>query len=344
MPPYSNTTTTMNHRSATTSQPSFTTLHPDIIQSHILNKLDGTSLASTSCVSTELNNLINAENLWKNCCSNQWPSSLDPLVQPHITNHRFFFSDASSSVHNLHLGHPVGDVLCSSQSPKMKNLISAVDIFYEDKLIFSRVIATESSASWLSCSPFKIDILEPKEVFPTSVKITGDDRNCMAEMEKSLKLSWILIDGDSNRALNVSSMCPVSVCRHWLTGDIKVKYATVVPDRRNRDGGEALMQCGVVVSCKEGEEMHVKEVSLLVEDDEGLVLYGNEGLEIVQEVIKGERSVKNSNEERKRYEKFDKLKSDLSEMKERKEHRLDTIVVFSGVSVFLSLCMLFLST
>ncbi|GAA0169632.1 hypothetical protein LIER_24073 [Lithospermum erythrorhizon] len=319
----------MNHGGEAAAPTAFTSIHEEIIKSHILNKLDGKSLASTSCVSTEFKSLSNGEILWKTICSNHFPSSLNPLVQTNMTNHRLFFSDVSSAVHHLPLTPP-------SQRPKIKNLVSAVDIFYEDEVVFSRVINTESCSSWFSCSPFKIDILEAKEVFPTNVKITGDDQMCMAALEKGMKLSWIMIDGDSKKALNVSSLCPVAVRRNWLGGEIQIRYAMVVPDSRYCDDGEALVQCGVVVSYREGEEMQVKELSLIVEDSEGLILDGNEGLAIVQEVINGERGVKNSDEERERYEKFINYKSDLTEMK------LDMFVVFTGVSLFLSLCMVLL--
>ncbi|KAG9149097.1 hypothetical protein Leryth_010691 [Lithospermum erythrorhizon] len=323
----------MNHGGTAAAPTEITSIHEEIIKSHILNKLDGKSLASTSCVSTEFKSLSNGEILWKNICSNHFPSSLNPLVQTNITNHRLFFSEVSSAVQHLPLSHP-------TKCPKIKNLVSAVDIFYEDEVVFSRVINTESCSSWFSCSPFKIDILEPEEVFSTNVKITGDDQMCMDALEKGMKLSWIMIDGDSKKALNVSSLYPVSVRRQsLLSGEIQIKitYAMIVPDNRYNDDGEALVQCGVVVSCREGEEMQVKELSLIVEDSEGLILDGNEGLEIVQEVIKWERRMKNSDEEREKYKKFISYKSDLTEMK------LDMFVVFTGVSLFLSLCMVLLS-
>ncbi|GAA0151600.1 hypothetical protein LIER_10289 [Lithospermum erythrorhizon] len=320
-----------NHN--TTPPPSITAVHHDIIESHILKRLDGQTLASTSCVSSEFNTLCNKENLWKNICNIYFPSTLDLLLHNKISSHRTFFSSASSAVHHL---NPTSS---QPNSPKIKKLISAVDISFEDKIICSRVIVTDSSSSWFSCSPCRIDILEPKEVVPTSVKLSIDEGECMKHLEKSMKVSWILLDPDTNIALNVCSKNPVLVKRHWLTGEFQVKYATVVPDcRRFRGGGGGLVQCGVVVTCRMNEEreMHVKEVSMIMEDLEGLILDGSQGLEVLQQVLmNGKRKKIDAIDEKERYEIFVRLKTDFFDEKQRREQRLDMMCIFTSVSIFL---------
>ncbi|KAG2286115.1 hypothetical protein Bca52824_045719 [Brassica carinata] len=47
-------------------------------------------------------------------------------------------------------------------------------------------------------------------------------------MEESMKLNWILIDPVKKRAANISSRDAVSAKRNWLTGDLEIRFSTVV--------------------------------------------------------------------------------------------------------------------
>ncbi|MCI06226.1 putative F-box protein, partial [Trifolium medium] len=69
------------------------------------------------------------------------------------------------------------------------------------------------------CSPFRIDILDPKDSVETSMEYPRNDEACK-NLEEELRMSWIVIDPRGKRAVNVSSGKPVSVHRHWLTGDV----------------------------------------------------------------------------------------------------------------------------
>ncbi|XWS66622.1 hypothetical protein CRYUN_Cryun05aG0215800 [Craigia yunnanensis] len=74
------------------------TIHPDIIETHILTRLDGPTLASASCASSHLRALTSQENLWTNICHSAWPSTTSPRIRHVISNFpngsRSFFSDA----------------------------------------------------------------------------------------------------------------------------------------------------------------------------------------------------------------------------------------------------------
>jgi hypothetical protein len=83
----------------------FSRLDSDIINSHILPRLDGTDLTVVSTVSPELRHLIcnnNNNNLWRDICTSKWPSLMDPIVNDVISTfpsgYRSFFSDAFPSL------------------------------------------------------------------------------------------------------------------------------------------------------------------------------------------------------------------------------------------------------
>jgi hypothetical protein len=73
-------------------------VHHDIIQTHILTRLDGPTLATTACASSHLHALSTEEELWRNICSATWPSIDHPRVRHVISSfpggHRSFFSDS----------------------------------------------------------------------------------------------------------------------------------------------------------------------------------------------------------------------------------------------------------
>ncbi|KAM7522564.1 hypothetical protein LguiA_012466 [Lonicera macranthoides] len=54
-------------------------IHRDILKTHILIRLDGPTLNSTTCASTLLYALCMEQKLWKNMCDSTWSSINDPL-------------------------------------------------------------------------------------------------------------------------------------------------------------------------------------------------------------------------------------------------------------------------
>ncbi|CAI9261418.1 unnamed protein product [Lactuca saligna] len=226
-------------------------IHEDIIKTHILTRLDGQTLAAAGCASSQLQSLCSDQKLWSDICSYNWPSTVDPLVSQAISNfpsgYRSFYSDSSSS--------PTYRLSTTTSLPATSHIISSVDLRYHDELIFSTVESTNTTPSdWFQSSPFRIDLLELKELIPSSIKFSGDNQMLLSNLEKHMTLSWIMIDPTQNRAVNLSSIKPVSVRRNWLTGNIEIT-------------------CGV----KEGGgELNVSGASLMVLDMDGKCLSGKE--------------------------------------------------------------------
>lgn len=315
-------------------------IHEDIIKTHILTRLNGQTLAAAGCASSQLQSLCSDEKLWSDICSSNWPSTDDVLVSQAISNfpfgHRSFFSDSfPSPSHRL--------TTTTTSSLPTSQIISSVDLRYHDELVFSKVESTNTTPSdWFRSSPFRIDLLEPKELVPSAVKISGDDQVILSNLENHMTLNWIMIDPTQNRAVNLSSINPVSVQRNWLTGDIEVNFAVVISADEPLNGND-YVNCNIQVTCgvKEGGgELNVSGVSLTVLDVDGKCLSGKDSMVILQGLaVAQRRSRKHSGggeEERERYKEYIQRRRERNEKTERRERRFDMACVASGVAFFVA--------
>lgn len=314
-------------------------IHPDIIRTHILARLDGPTLAAAGCASPELHALSADENLWRDICATMWPSVANPalrrLISTFPAGHRSFFSDSFPV-----LDHVPAQKFNPDPPFLSSGLISAVDIFYKDKLIFSKVKETETLTEWFHCSPFLVDLLDPKDSVQTSIQRAAvDDGAWLKHLEDNLKLSWILIDPTRKRAANLSGRGPVSVVRHWLTGEIQLRYATIMDGPASTTATEHV-QCGMTVTCggEDGDAVHVREVGLHVEDMEGRHLSGQESLVVFRNAIEGGKRKKENRvgEGKERFEEFLLKRREMREKKQRRERALDMACILAGVSIFVA--------
>ncbi|WJX79540.1 hypothetical protein P8452_62652 [Trifolium repens] len=314
-------------------------IHPDIIQTHILTCLDGPSLASASTTCSQLYNLSSNKHLWNNICQSTWPSTNTTRVRHVISTFpntsRSFFSDSFSTVtaHTLHHRH----------RPNLENtpeILSSVDLFHRKRLILSKLVETETVSGWFRCSPFRIDILDPKDSVETSMEYPRNDESCK-NLEEELTMSWIVIDPRGKRAMNVSSGKPVSVHRHWLTGDVQARFATVLHGGEKGSATEVAL-CSLLVTL--GGEMQVREVCFQIEDMDGINLNGRDSLGILQRALEGERKKLRSEKERKEiFVEFMKRKIERKERKLRSERWLDMLCVGIAALSIAAFSTLFLS-
>lgn len=197
---------------------------------------------------------------------------------------------------------------------------------------------------WFLSAPFRVDILDAKESVNTRVPYPGGDYEAwVRDMEESMKLNWILIDPVKKRAANISSRDAVSATRNWLTGDLEIRFSTVVGMVMGKRAAEvaAVVSCGSAETWKEvdeevGGEVHVREVRLQVEDIEGKCLKGRESVVILQGLLEGRRSCKDECGKR-RYEEYVEMKTQWRKKKERREKAQDTICMVFGFSLFVLL-------
>ncbi|KDP24968.1 hypothetical protein JCGZ_24267 [Jatropha curcas] len=316
-------------------------VHHDILQNHILNRLDGPTLAAVACASSELHGLSTEDKLWQKICIDTWPSINDPLTSSIISTfpsgHRSFFSDSYPLLHH----HRHSSHILERPSPETTELISAVDIFYQNFPIFSKVEETETESGWFMSSPFRVDLIEPnKDFVPSGIPQASENDSRLKQVEQNLTLSWILIDPKQKRAVNISSHRAVSVQRHWLTGEVQAKFATILAGDEEKGSEREYVQFEVVVTCggKEGGEIHVRDVSMVMEDMEGKTLTGKESLVILQEAMeRGERRKgKSGKEGKERFKEFLERRKERKERIQRREKILDWVCIASGISSFMA--------
>ncbi|CAD5324842.1 unnamed protein product [Arabidopsis thaliana] len=319
--------------------PGINAVSSDVLRSNILTRLDGSSLAALSCTCSNLNSFCSDESLWRQQCSATWPSTLDTRIQSIISTfpggHRTFFSDSFPF-----LEHDV--VINLPPSFDTSELISAVDIFYKDDVIFSRVHVTETVSGWFLCSPMRVDLVEPKELIPTRVLVTNQckDDTWKSDLEENLSLSWILIDPTCKRAADVSTRKPVSVQRHWLTGEVHVKFSSIFVVGKKKRSEQVEFTVTVVLAAfnrREGETavMQIREVSLVGEDKDGRNLGGKGSLEILVAAMGMKRRFRAGGEEegKEKYIEYMERKTAKAEMKWRrgKETAMETAACWIAV-------------
>ncbi|XP_008799732.1 probable F-box protein At2g36090 [Phoenix dactylifera] len=294
-------------------------LHEDVL-TRALRLLDGPALAASSCATARLRSLSTQPQLWRDLCLATWPSLRHPrllrLLPSFHQSHRSFFSDA----------HPFPyprATTAAGEGRRLTELISAVDLYRDGDPICSRVVETETTTLWFQGAPFRIDALDRKDPAAATPVISPAE----------LTLSWVVIDPVGLRAVNLSSRRPVSVDRHWYTGETLVRFATVL------EAKGLVYSAGVVVTCGE-ETGHVREASLTVESMDGTCLSGRDTLEILGAALEGQRRRETKGETMKRYEEFVKAKRRRKERKARREGMLDMFCTALGVSVFLSFLLM----
>uniref|UniRef100_A0A7N0U6J8 F-box domain-containing protein n=1 Tax=Kalanchoe fedtschenkoi TaxID=63787 RepID=A0A7N0U6J8_KALFE len=304
-------------------------LHSDILRTHILSRLDGPTLASLTCSSSHLRDLIEQdEALWRRVSVATWPSISHPLVQELVSSfparHRSLFTDSypllthrptrvSATTHQLHPPH---------------QLVSAVDLYYDGKPVLSRFVTTDATGDCFRTSPFHVDVPGPDE------------------SAEKLSLSWILIDPARKKSANMSSLFPVSVQRHWMTKNVHVRFETIVA---GLGGGSAFAQCSIEVTLvgrkEEGGFVQAgMEVKMAVEDMEGRSVSGEESLVILGMAVEsGERRRVRRGDEQERYREYMEMKRQRRAARDKKERAFDVLFVAVSFCMFVSLWFFLLS-
>ncbi|KAL2345258.1 hypothetical protein Fmac_006543 [Flemingia macrophylla] len=314
-------------------------VHPDVIQTHILTRLDGPALACVASTCSELHALSENEPLWAEICRSTWPSTSAPRMRHVISTFprasRSFFADsfAPFSARSWREAR-------AESAPA--ELISAVDIFLDGRAVVSRVVETETESGWFRCSPFRVDVLDTKEAAATGAEYPRSEEECAGIAER-MRVSWLVVDPRGRRAVEVSGGRAVAVERHWLSGDVRVRLATVVSGGE-RGSATELAVCGVSVTL--GSEMQVREACLELEDMDGMKLNGRDSLGILQRALQGKRGKLFCEGEDgiQRYLAFVNIKMQRKERKLRDERRLDMLCVCVGLTLlsFVALSTLFL--
>ncbi|KAL6003750.1 hypothetical protein ACLOJK_004296 [Asimina triloba] len=225
---------------------------------------------------------------------------------------------------------------------------------------------------WFMDGPFRIDVLNYQDMMSSSQDNDDDgdgsddegsedgeamgsllsvpfvekkERGCgklCRKLEENVRLSWVLLDTRTGRAVSLSSWKSVSVQRHWPSeSDFLMRFGCVVPVE------EKVMQCGpaecmISVRCRLLERegcLKWMEISMQVEDKEGAHVTGEKSLKVLEGALGCERS-RYWEEFEKGYGKYVKEKREVRDKKLKSEQLVDRLSVLSGIGVFSVLCFL----
>ncbi|PWA64330.1 F-box domain, cyclin-like protein [Artemisia annua] len=211
-------------------------------------------------------------------------------------------------------------------------IISAVDIRYENDIIYSTVKVTDTSSADFFSSGLKIELPGISQTIDLTVdEIAGADKATLLHLKESLTLNWILIDPALKKAGNFSSIKPVSAKQDWSTNETHVRYVTILP---GRDSNE-FVKCRIHLTLgagKRGIGLHVKDVTLKLEDLHGNCLNGRDFLVTIQGAIMEENNVTrkvmadDDEENLKSYKVFKEMKKMKKEWVKQNEHKREVVV------------------
>ncbi|RLM73586.1 putative F-box protein [Panicum miliaceum] len=252
-----------------------------------LRRLDGRSLAAASCATAGLRALAADPETWRALCRAEWPSLALPGAR------RLLSAIPPRRLFADAFPFPSPDAARGGglQLPVRGELVSAVDVYCGGAPLLSRVEAAAAPA--------------PAE----------------------LELSWVVADPARGRAVNVSSRRPVSVDRHWYTGETLVRFAVVL-------GG---CKFEASVACAEGSG-HVTEVALAAEDADGAAVSGEGTLRLLAAAMEEPRrgGEREPEEAKRRYHEFVRRKKGRKESKARREALVDLCCSAASAAVVLT--------
>lgn len=258
----------------------FNKLHPDIIHTHILPRLDGTTLTVLSSVSSEFRHMISKNNeLWKNICTSTWPYlhhwNLNQVISTFPCGYRSFFSDAFPSLHH----HHNNSYNFQSQShcidlPPTKDLIYAIDLYLqgEPHPMISSVRSQEKTFHSLYTERLYINRSHPNSQY----------------FQENFRLSCIAIDPTGKRAGTLChSSCKPDSVEESLTTTVLVYKNLQLPGLP--DISTEMVKCHVEVTCYEKGSKGLR-AEFRMEDMNGkLVLKEHADITVMNAIHNGKR-------------------------------------------------------
>nr|XP_043615993.1 F-box protein At2g27310-like [Erigeron canadensis] len=237
------------------------------------------------------------------------------------------------------------DHLASPSNLWPTELISAVEIRYQNDIIYSKVKFTDITTEFLS-SELRIQLYND----PTStVDLKIDELKCgdeatssLLHLKEFLTLSWIIIEPARKWAVNLSSVKLVNARQDSLTKETVVQYVTILP----RCGTNEMVQCKIQIVLGFGiglvGSFYVKKVILKFQDLGSSCLNGRDFLAVTRGAIMEKNNVRRKvvedDEERwKSYKKFKEMKKEKKESIKKEERKLEFEIKMNYIAIFVTL-------
>ncbi|GLJ55194.1 hypothetical protein SUGI_1184420 [Cryptomeria japonica] len=329
-------------------------LNGDLI-TDILGRVDGITLASAGCVSSQFWSIAKEEKIWEEKCSSLWPSTQDSDVKKFISSslggfRKFYASCFPAIAYDESLNRHKVKKVCDSLP---SDFVSLVDITYKDKTIYSKVVwgipcAEEEFDTWFSNCPFKMELINFYDVededqtfgngMPKidTVEKVKKDWNFWGQLMENIRLSCIMVNKRTGQAANLSSWSTLSEQSDWASHmDVVISFGSILP-AHNILPCESV-QCILVMKCRLSDSLKITELSMRLEDTMGGWVNGRDSLLILERGL-GCRRSNNQIQIFASYQKHLNERGKLKETNIRNKGRPDMICILSGIVAAASFC------
>lgn len=331
----------------------FNSLNPDLV-SDIMTRLDGSTLAAIGCTSSHLHDASTDPSLWRRLCHSTWPSTSSPEAQCLISINSFakFYADSTPTV--LYDESRTCPINHSPARIPPSNFTSFVDVHYKGKCVLSRVLYSIPDAvdeyenddchRWFSNCPFKLDLLGFNPCKNTrNGSIMHDIQPggyLLEKLAEEVRLSWVLFDKKSGKAINLSSSEPLMVQKSWSSDeDYVMNFGCVVPVEECVVPHK-LVECVITARCKmteRGEGMRLTEISMSLVDIEGGHINGRKSLMVLSQALYSLRSNRKVEVE-KGYKIFRRQRKELNKRNDGRESIVEKLCASVEIAVFVAIC------
>ncbi|KAH9317525.1 hypothetical protein KI387_019294 [Taxus chinensis] len=360
-------------------------LSSDII-AEILRRADGTTLATAASSSSTLKSIAFQEWLWEDLCSSLWPSTQTGEIKQLISSLGGFrkFYGYCFPLLNVCWKHPTIDfkeeyqenfnvaeeeVVHDAVPVSPDDMVTLLDIHFNNKSIYSKVISADgmshfhrTSCSFFQTSPFHIDLLcngdginMPSILIDDIEKEKGVDSSKIFQVQNMMRLSWIIINTRTKRAVNLSSWRPLQARRTFRSrgNEFTIRFGSILPADHNAMPLD-LIACNIMVRCRSagGETMNlqINEISIQMEDVVGNQMNVREGALAIERAMKWEGRSKEHDNIIETCRQVLEIHSEYDHMKEQEQkvqavqpRMIDPLYLlfpFAAMSVFYCYCFM----
>lgn len=359
-----NTNTTMEH-------PALEGMCSDLA-ANIMSRLDGLALASLACTSSDLRGIARNNSLWKELCHSTWPSTAQHLLSPSLICHfDKFFADSYPLIFYDEASNHSSNEPETSTSPS--DFVSLVDIYYRNQCVLSRVlhgipdavdvfnskimddncyiISSEREKWFLNC-PFNLQLLdltydedddgdEDDDHLSYLGHANNNERSTSLEPDhckelmEDLRLSWILLDKKTGKAVNLSTWKPLSVQIIRPHGHYVMRFGSIISIEENVLP-QKLARCTITTKFKVTETpglIQWRQISMSIENVTGSLLDGKTSLMILNKALYSMRTT-NWLKVENGFNQYDKQKRGIIRREELRETLANRIYISVEIVVF----------
>ncbi|GLJ55167.1 hypothetical protein SUGI_1184030 [Cryptomeria japonica] len=347
-------------------------LSSDIVR-EILKRVDGITLASAECSSSDVRSVIKEQGLWEDACSSLWPSTANHEVKQLIFSmggFNKFYADCfplinvskqlivNSRKDCQEILNPLDeddDREEIDDAVFLSDFVSVVDIHYNSEAFYSKIVweipAADDIIDCRSSTIFPLVINLPCDSDGTlfAVSTNGEEDVERIIFSANLRLSWILINRRTKNAVNLSSWRPLEAQKHnWgCNNDFTIRFGSILPAHGSLP--LKLAACNIVVKGtvsvgQEGNDLQITGVSMQLEDMMGCQVNARDGLFVLQRAVECGKRSKNHDQVIQNYYDVLEIQNDLMEENLGAKSHMDPLCMLLLIGVAILSWYYFLKT